>query len=173
MLTTFLNRFLIKSQIFNFRSKLFSSISDCNSIQNIHNINNQNNELSHYLDSDNEKALEMINKSMKVIEDFVTESEEIKLINEIEPYMKRLRYESSHWDDAIHQYRETERLKWSEENQPIIDRIRQFAFPKGTKQLKYVHILDLAKNGYIKPHVDSVRVRFHPFNHSLNHSFNH
>jgi alkylated DNA repair protein alkB family protein 7 len=168
MLTTFLNHILIKSKIFNFGSKLFSSISDCNSIQTIHNINNnENNELSHYLDSDNEKALEMINKSMKVIEDFVTESEEIKLINEIEPYMKRLRYESSHWDDAIHQYRETERLKWSEDNQLIIDRIRQFAFPKGIKQIKYVHILDLAKNGYIKPHVDSVRVGFRPFIMSL------
>lgn len=33
------------------------------------------------------------------------------------------------------------------------------AFPPGTPQLGYVHVLDLAPNGKIKPHVDSVRVK--------------
>jgi hypothetical protein len=38
-------------------------------------------------------------------------------------------------------------------------RVRELAFPPGVSQLVNVHILDLAKDGFIKPHVDSVRVR--------------
>jgi alkylated DNA repair protein alkB family protein 7 len=59
---------------------------------------------------------------------------------------------------AIHGYRETERLTWNEANTKILDRVRQIAFPPHVAQLKYVHILDLDKNGYIKPHIDAVRV---------------
>ncbi|XP_043272577.1 alpha-ketoglutarate-dependent dioxygenase alkB homolog 7, mitochondrial isoform X2 [Venturia canescens] len=58
---------------------------------------------------------------------------------------------------AIHGYRETERGKWNEENSKIIERVRAKAFPPGTPQLGLVHVLDLAEEGVIKPHVDSVR----------------
>lgn len=40
----------------------------------------------------------------------------------------------------------------------IIDRLRQLAFPPDIAQLKHVHILDLDRKGYIKPHIDAVRV---------------
>lgn len=59
---------------------------------------------------------------------------------------------------AIHGYRETERLKWNEVNTKILDRVREFAFPPGVGQLRHVHILDLDKKGYIKPHIDAIRV---------------
>lgn len=59
---------------------------------------------------------------------------------------------------AIHGYRETERLKWNSENTKILDRVRNLAFPPNVAQLKYVHILDLDKKGFIKPHIDAVRV---------------
>lgn len=59
---------------------------------------------------------------------------------------------------AIHGYRETERLKWNKENTKILDRVRDIAFPSNTAPLKHVHILDLADNGYIKPHIDATRV---------------
>lgn len=62
---------------------------------------------------------------------------------------------------AIHGYRETERLQWNEKNSATIDRLREIAFPKSVSQLKHVHILDLAPKGYIKPHIDAVRVRFY------------
>lgn len=114
--------------------------------------------LSRDFDSKNVEALAIVTRSMPVIDDFVSEGEEASLIEEIEPYMKRLRYESAHWDDAIHQYRETEKLKWTPQNEQIINRIRKTAFPPGTKQIKHVHVLDLAKEGHIKPHVDSVKV---------------
>ncbi|CAL7942302.1 unnamed protein product [Xylocopa violacea] len=71
--------------------------------------------------------------------------------------MRRLRYEQSHWDDAIHSYRETERSKWNEKNKKIINKIQQTAFPKGMSQIPLIHVLDLAPDGWIKPHVDSVK----------------
>lgn len=39
-------------------------------------------------------------KDMQVIPSFISEDEEIHLLNEIEPYLKRLRYEFDHWDDV-------------------------------------------------------------------------
>ncbi|KAK3733951.1 hypothetical protein QZH41_010768, partial [Actinostola sp. cb2023] len=35
--------------------------------------------------------------------------------------------------------------------------MRDTAFRPKTKLLSSVHVLDLAKNGYIKPHIDSVK----------------
>lgn len=39
-------------------------------------------------------------RNIYVFEDFLTENEEKSLLNEIEPYMKKLRYEFDHWDDV-------------------------------------------------------------------------
>lgn len=116
---------------------------------------------------------------MTVHKNFISDAEERSILEEIEPYLKRMRYEFDHWDDvrlvflhicgilsklrfpqAIHGYRETERLKWNEANTKILDRVRQLAFPPGVGQLKHVHILDLDKKGYIKPHIDAIRVIF-------------
>ncbi|XP_019544670.2 alpha-ketoglutarate-dependent dioxygenase alkB homolog 7, mitochondrial [Aedes albopictus] len=92
---------------------------------------------------------------MTVLADFITEEEEQTLLQEIEPYLKRMRYEFDHWDDAIHGYRETERKHWYPTNRAIFDRVKELAFRGET--LPYIHVLDLAKEGVIKPHVDSVR----------------
>uniref|UniRef100_A0A182T129 Alpha-ketoglutarate-dependent dioxygenase AlkB-like domain-containing protein n=1 Tax=Anopheles maculatus TaxID=74869 RepID=A0A182T129_9DIPT len=94
-------------------------------------------------------------KDMRVLERFVDEKEESSLLEEIEPYLKRLRYEFDHWDDAIHGYRETERKHWYPANRAILDRIVSIAFEETA--MPYVHVLDLAEEGVIKPHVDSVR----------------
>lgn len=37
---------------------------------------------------------------MTVYNDFLTETEEKSLIDEIEPYMSELKYEFDHWDDV-------------------------------------------------------------------------
>ncbi len=59
---------------------------------------------------------------------------------------------------AIHGYRESEKSEWTSENQQVLSRIRQFAFDDPTQTLVHVHVLDIAKDGYIKPHIDAVRV---------------
>jgi alkylated DNA repair protein alkB family protein 7 len=89
--------------------------------------------------------------------EFISKEEECQLLDEVEPHMKRLRYEQSHWDDAIHLYREREQMKWREENAKIIERIRHHSFPDEERHIPSVHVLDLHADGYIKPHIDSVR----------------
>ncbi len=59
---------------------------------------------------------------------------------------------------AIHGYRESEKTEWTPENQQVLSRIRQFAFDDPTQTLVHVHVLDIAKDGYIKPHIDAIRV---------------
>uniref|UniRef100_A0A182NAC1 Uncharacterized protein n=1 Tax=Anopheles dirus TaxID=7168 RepID=A0A182NAC1_9DIPT len=92
---------------------------------------------------------------MLVKDRFIDDTEEGSLLSEIEPYLQRLRYEFDHWDDAIHGYRETERKHWYPANRAILDRVVTVAF--AGVAMPYVHVLDLAEEGVIKPHVDSVR----------------
>ncbi|GAB6032747.1 hypothetical protein CHUAL_011615 [Chamberlinius hualienensis] len=116
-------------------------------------------DVPHYVhvSSNNLQVLSVAVKDTIVHEDFISEEEEESMLKELEPYMKRLRYESSHWDDAIHGYRETEKASWNVENRKIIDRVRNLAFMREDKQLKHVHVLDISAEGYIKPHVDSIK----------------
>ncbi|CAK5089046.1 unnamed protein product [Meloidogyne enterolobii] len=44
--------------------------------------------------------------------DFISQDEECQLLQEIEPHMKRMRWEEEHWDQQIHFYREREQLKY-------------------------------------------------------------
>lgn len=59
---------------------------------------------------------------------------------------------------AIHGYRETERVRWGAVCEEVLTRVRSAAFAEGSPLLGPVHILDLDKTGYIKPHIDSVKV---------------
>ncbi|KAF3700303.1 Alpha-ketoglutarate-dependent dioxygenase alkB -like protein 7, mitochondrial [Channa argus] len=88
---------------------------------------------------------------------FITEEEEGALLRELEPGLRKKRYKFDHWDDAIHGYRETERVSWGAPCEEILQRVRSLAFPEGSPLLGPVHVLDLDKTGYIKPHIDSVK----------------
>lgn len=59
---------------------------------------------------------------------------------------------------AIHGYRETEKPTWNEINDKVIARLRNFAFSSASTVMQHVHVLDLAENGHIKPHLDSIKV---------------
>jgi len=110
-----------------------------------------------YLDSNDDEVLKTLSKDMIVERYFISEKEEQSLLGEVERYMKRLRYEYDHWDNAIHGFRETEKKAWNEDNSAILQRVKDLAFPTHASPIAYVHVLDIAKEGYIKPHVDSVR----------------
>ncbi|XP_007952640.1 alpha-ketoglutarate-dependent dioxygenase alkB homolog 7, mitochondrial [Orycteropus afer afer] len=88
---------------------------------------------------------------------FLSVAEEETLRRELEPDLRRRRYEYDHWDAAIHGFRETEKSRWSEASQAILQRVREAAFGPGQALLPLVHVLDLEPRGYIKPHVDSVK----------------
>lgn len=94
-------------------------------------------------------------RDMRLFERFLSVDEEQSLMAEVEQVIQRMRYEYDHWDDAIHGYRETERKNWYPQNRLVLDRVGKFAFD--SEVMPYVHILDLARDGIIKPHVDSSR----------------
>ena len=56
-----------------------------------------------YVETSDPGVLETMEKFMIVKEDFLSESDETNLLNEVQPYMKRLRYEFDHWDNVIFQ----------------------------------------------------------------------
>ncbi|KAI0978908.1 hypothetical protein GJ496_005086 [Pomphorhynchus laevis] len=95
------------------------------------------------------------------VKDFITEEESSNLIKEINPLMRRRRYEYDHWDNAICGYKELERSDWSMINIATINRLRNMV--KGLSHedeqlIPQVHVLDVAADGIVKPHVDSIRV---------------
>ncbi|XP_028267125.1 alpha-ketoglutarate-dependent dioxygenase alkB homolog 7, mitochondrial [Parambassis ranga] len=103
------------------------------------------------------ELVQRLGSQVEVRPAFITEEEEAALLKELEPGLKKKRYEFDHWDDAIHGYRETERVQWGAACEEILKRVRCAAFADGSLLLGPVHILDLDKSGYIKPHVDSVK----------------
>ena len=84
---------------------------------------------------------------MIVIDNFISPEDEISLMEEIEPYLKRLRYERDHWDDAIQGFRETERKAWYPHNKEVINRVIAKAFPMSSSTLPHIHVLDLEATG--------------------------
>merc|ERR1719400_522518 len=105
----------------------------------------------------NQDLRENLEISLKIIPNFITEKDEDSLVKEVEPHLKRLVYEKNHWDEAIIGFRETERKNWNNVNSEVIQRLRQNAFKPDVKHLPHVHVLDLAEDGHIKPHIDSPR----------------
>ncbi len=68
---------------------------------------------------------------------------------------------------AIRGYRETEKSSWNESNSLVITRLKAIsvtAVPgKVAVPLEQVHVLDLAEDGVIEPHVDSIKVGHIPY----------
>lgn len=52
----------------------------------------------------NDEALRVLGNSMRVFENFISEAEETSMVKEVTPNLKRLRYESAHWDNVSEQY---------------------------------------------------------------------
>lgn len=107
-----------------------------------------------------------------VFHDFITPDEEQTLLKDVEPDLRARAYEVSHWDSVIAGYRELAcRSKWSSSSLNIIDRVRRQVFRPPFKQLDTnhskpdpsetgvlpIHVLDIARDGYMRPHVDSVK----------------
>ncbi|XP_003461145.1 alpha-ketoglutarate-dependent dioxygenase alkB homolog 7, mitochondrial [Cavia porcellus] len=88
---------------------------------------------------------------------FLSKDEEDTLSGELEPELRRRRYEYDHWDAAIHGFREIEKSRWTEASRVILQRVQVAAFGPGQTLLSPIHVLDLEPRGYIKPHVDSVK----------------
>lgn len=53
-----------------------------------------------YYDTKDISLEKEIHTNMLVQEDFLSENEEMSLFHEVDPYMRRLRYEYDHWDNV-------------------------------------------------------------------------
>ena len=97
--------------------------------------------------------------SVSVLPDFITQEEHDHLVNEVEPSLRKRRYEDGHWDAVIHRFREVEKWQWSQPSTSMFERIKSDVdlLPHDRKMMHAVHVLDVAADGYIDPHVDSVK----------------
>ena len=97
-------------------------------------------------------------------DEVITNEEATSLLSDIDRKLGTKRYQGSHFDSVIQDYRETEMPLqiWSEANRKIIERLFKLALslsglPETTPTLP-PHVIDLkAKTGAIYPHVDSLK----------------
>ncbi|ETI38507.1 hypothetical protein F443_15787 [Phytophthora nicotianae P1569] len=95
---------------------------------------------------------------LQLMLDVITDDEEKVLSDECARILKRRRFEENHWDDVIIKYKEMERSRWSTETQRILQKVREVAIlPRDLTYFPAVHVIELAEDGYIKPHVDSIK----------------
>ncbi|KAF4320515.1 hypothetical protein BBO99_00005533 [Phytophthora kernoviae] len=87
---------------------------------------------------------------LKIMQNVITEEEEQVVADECSRILRRRRYEEDHWDNAIVKFKEMERSRWSSVREAAI-------LPKELNYFPAVHVIELAEDGYIKPHVDSIK----------------
>ena len=112
-----------------------------------------------------ENAAHDLDRSLlRVWPDFITAEEETRLFEEVAPLLRRRRYSKNHWDSVIVNFRETERAwaAWELQNQKTLEHARvtideALGSSKVDDFLDSAHIVDISPNGYISPHVDSVK----------------
>mmetsp|Transcript_58127 Transcript_58127/g.131720 ORF Transcript_58127/g.131720 Transcript_58127/m.131720 type:complete len:270 (+) Transcript_58127:134-943(+) len=116
--------------------------------------------------------------SVCIFADVITSAQEARLVEELAPVLSSKPYLRSHWDNVIVGYREVDRPVWqSQENEATVAGIRNIITefvaseaarsgllpddpvcrPLGfTGEWLPAHVVDLAEDGFITPHVDSV-----------------
>jgi alkylated DNA repair protein alkB homolog 7 len=100
--------------------------------------------------------------AVRLLPQVITAAEEERLVAELESPLRRRRLMANHWDSVIEHYREVERRGWEDpENAVVVSRVRALVLRlQGlAPDLPFlpVHVIDLAAEGFIKPHVDSVK----------------
>ena len=92
------------------------------------------------------------------IERLVSPQEQDCLLQDVQRPLRRRRYQASHWDGVIDQYREIGLAlpRWSEESRGIIEEKVLPRLPQVARPLLDPHVLDLDGDGAIYPHVDNV-----------------
>ncbi|XP_030825531.1 alpha-ketoglutarate-dependent dioxygenase alkB homolog 7, mitochondrial [Camarhynchus parvulus] len=87
---------------------------------------------------------------------FVSEEEAAELLREVEPALRRGRYQRDHWDRAITGYRETERDLGGVLGGALLARVAPW-FPPQAPPRARAHVLDLEPGGAVGAHVDSTK----------------
>lgn len=96
-----------------------------------------------------------------LVPNFITEEEESVALSDVEPQLKRRRYDDGHFDGVILDYRERTYpiAALSGSSQAIVERAYSLfpAAPAAGKHMDSVHAIDLTARGEIRNHVDSIK----------------
>ena len=145
-------RVLLKQNLRKFSS---STVTDANPEQKLSDVST-----SHFFHPSfqDESMKNGVLDTMTVHKNFITPEEELSLVTEVTPKLKRMRWELDHWDSVIFAYKETDWPDWKDPvNANVINRVRKTAFPPSATVLGTTHVLDMRKDGFINPHLDAVR----------------
>ncbi len=137
-------------------------------------------------------GMELPTNSFLLLNSYISEEEEQRIVLAVDPKLKRRRYQGTHWDDVIFHYREIElrddnddinntniiinnngdeeKNAWNNVIRRMSDTVREhFAHHEEAKdgdgpgsgpppiQFSVPHLVDLAADGHINPHVDNVK----------------
>eukprot|EP00941_MAST-03F_sp_MAST-3F-sp1_P000786 g786.t1 len=114
----------------------------------------------------NSISFDKIKDDISVIPSFINEREEEALMQEIEPKLRKKKYEKAHFDSVIQNFRETEISIFKHEIPAnVINRTRAWITEQLQEEDRHArdthflptHVLDLALEGSIQPHVDSTK----------------
>ena len=111
-----------------------------------------------FSDNFNQTDKKSILDSFIIKHDYVNEEIETLMMNDLNTRFKRIPYEKDHWDDAIINFREIQNNKFRKHATMVVAQIKNDAFSEDDKVIQNAHVLDLHEDGYIKPHIDSIRV---------------
>lgn len=59
-----------------------------------------------------DEDLEEIKRGLRIYPEFITQSEQDSLVEEVDKYFKNKKYVEDHWDNVINNYRETMKANW-------------------------------------------------------------
>lgn len=98
---------------------------------------------------------------MIVVPDFISADEEESLIHDVEPQLRRRRFDDGHFDGVILHYRERTFAisALSTSSQAVMARAYRLfpEAPAAGKHMDSIHAVELARHGEIRNHVDSVK----------------
>lgn len=123
-----------------------------------------------YMDNSNasEYTKNIVKRDMILIPNVITFEEEKKLTQEIEPLFKRISYEDSHIDHVITRFREV-LIQWNRASpilyrtcyEIILKHIQRYIHTIHISSLLPIHVLDMARDGRIGPHIDHIQARYY------------
>eukprot|EP01036_Dinobryon_divergens_P028314 gene28314-37245_t len=103
---------------------------------------------------------------LQLLLNVINEKEESILVGYLSSLLSRKKYQGNHWDDVISEYKEIELQRKSatpdvlaiiDNIQNVIAKSQEHAATKFRAEFMQPHVIDLAGNGHIAPHVDSIK----------------
>lgn len=96
---------------------------------------------------------ETLINEVKVHSNYITESEERTLLDEIDEAFHQIRYESSDVFGYTADYRQVEKTLWNS-SANIIKKIKNFVFPPGHSRYDFEQVVDYQPSGFMRSHID-------------------